>query len=68
MANGERCRHCGRQETDHEYLEGGTCIKGFASEFRHRKGCPVIDCDGDCKSAIAKARRDLERRTEKIQH
>ena len=71
MANGERCRHCGQQETDHEYPDEKTCSLGFESEFKHKPNCPVIGCNGDCSLAIREAKRAEElQRAEwnKIQH
>jgi hypothetical protein len=66
VANGELCKKCGFQQADHEEAaERLIEVKGtvrrerpcgfwtFVSEFRHRRGCPVLDCDGDCKSTIA---------------
>lgn len=64
MANGERCKMCGFQESAHilgtiEYeAEGGSAdaLCGcFVSEFPHLEECPVLGCEGDCEEAIAEA-------------
>jgi hypothetical protein len=58
MANGELCRVCGYQETEHdhpEYVSEHAKKKPcghFRSEIKHWKRCPVIDCNGDCRSTI----------------
>ena len=52
MANGELCRKCQKQETDHELYPEETC-ETFISEVRHKRNCPVLDCHGDCDAAIA---------------
>lgn len=72
MANGERCRHCGQQESDHEFPDEKTCSLGFKSEFEHKSRCPVLGCDGDCAQTIREAKRveELKQKAEwdKIQH
>jgi hypothetical protein len=56
MANGELCKHCGYQEADHDLKkarkENGKRCYRFESEFRHKRNCPVLDCDGDCEKRI----------------
>lgn len=52
MANGEDCKHCGYQETDHDLERavkpnGRRCYR-FVSVVRHKRGCPVIDSDMEC--------------------
>ena len=54
MANGELCRHCGFQETDHIYYDD-TCNK-FETEFDHHEDCPELGCDGICEETIRKKR------------
>lgn len=75
MANDERCIHCGRNETYHEFhdcfKEDGTPCPGFESEITHKDACPVLDCNGDCDATIAKQRAVDEaqmRRWDAIEH
>lgn len=62
MANGEVCKYCGYQETDHDLgrakLEGGHLCRGFVSTVKHKRGCPVLGCDGNCTAMIASRIRD----------
>lgn len=60
MANGERCRHCGQYETNHEFPDHNTCSLGFESEVNHEPKCPVIGCNGDCSQTILAAKRDAD--------
>lgn len=60
MANGERCRHCGQQESEHDFVDRKICTLGFESEFEHKPECPVLGCDGDCEKTIKAAERDEE--------
>lgn len=61
MANGEECTHCGYQETDHDLKravkENGTLCHNFVSTFKHKRGCPVIGCEGNCDQMIAESKR-----------
>lgn len=57
MANGESCKHCGYQETDHDlklaFKSSGKRCYRFVSVVRHKRGCPIIDCDGrSCEKMI----------------
>jgi hypothetical protein len=54
MANGELCKHCGDQETPHDFREYAlaTTCESFESEVTHHKKCPVIDCNGNCALTI----------------
>ena len=56
MANGERCRKCGFQETSHDLEPERTCGH-FVSEVAHKKECPVINCSGNCEETIAQAEK-----------
>ena len=57
MANGESCRHCGSQESIHDFgeatLPNGDPCAGFEGEIRHAEGCPVFGCSGNCANTIA---------------
>ena len=59
MANGECCRKCGFQESTHNCEPELTC-GSFISEVKHKKDCPVIECNGNCEEAIAQARKISE--------
>lgn len=65
MANGERCKHCGWQETDHNLQINGAC-KRFRSEVRHKPSCPVLGCDGNCDETIKLAEEPPVRRRDEI--
>ena len=68
MANGEPCRHCGKNETQHEDPEWmqETCEQGFESSIEHHPDCvgAVIGqdlmCDGDCSATIQRMAEDTE--------
>ncbi len=67
MANGELCRHCGAQETDHKYGYRENC-GDFDSVVVHNENCPILDCNGDCEKTIAAdiaKREELARSQEK---
>lgn len=71
MANGERCRYCGQQETNHEFPDQNTCSLGFESEVRHEPECQILGCDGNCSQTIREAKRAEEIQQaewNKIQH
>lgn len=71
MANGELCRHCGQQETDHESPDEKICPLGFVSEVVHDPTCPILDCNGNCSETIRSAKRTEEQQRaqwDKIQH
>jgi hypothetical protein len=56
LANSEICKYCGWQETAHDLghakLENGRECLGFVSTFKHKRGCPVLDCNGNCAATI----------------
>ncbi len=62
MANRERCKYCGYQETQHKpeideaIKPNGKRCGRFVSTFRHKRGCPKLGCDGDCDVMIMRAR------------
>ena len=65
MANGERCKHCGKQETEHAHPELGVETCGnFETSAEHHPDCPgavfgaTIMCDGDCEATIAAAENE----------
>jgi hypothetical protein len=66
MANGELCKICRHQETDHQYSDN-TCDL-FVSEVRHLGDCPIIDCDGDCEACIAQAEEEAVRSANRLNH
>jgi len=57
MANGELCKICSEQETEHE-LEAATTCRSFVSEVTHDPDCPVLGCNSDCAATVK--RRDWE--------
>jgi hypothetical protein len=66
MANCEECKHCGYQETAHEphiaraIRPNGKRCYNFVSTFKHKRGCPVLDCNGNCAATITRAKFELE--------
>ena len=52
MANGERCKTCRKNETEHEVSPDETCGL-FESEVTHKQDCPILECNGDCDATIA---------------
>jgi len=68
MANGEVCKHCGCQETDHDpdmpdarraKLENGNLCRRFVSTVHHKRGCPETGCNGkNCDAMITKKKYD----------
>ena len=70
MANGELCKHCGRQETDHilgkAQKENGKKCRRFVSEFKHKRTCPVLDCSGDCDARIRQQKAEDETQFDRV--
>lgn len=64
MANNEPCKHCGCVEALHDIGEARDAknrpCKGFVSAVKHKRGCPIIGCFGDCEASIKRARDDEE--------
>lgn len=72
MANGELCRYCRKQETEHvlgeAFLEeNGTPCPEFVSEVEHKENCPILGCDGNCDATIQRERENLELKYGKIE-
>lgn len=72
MANGERCKKCGYQESAHNLGEAvvapGIFCEHFESEVEHLEDCPTIDCDGDCEVFIERIAARQKRDWDKIEH
>jgi hypothetical protein len=64
MANGEVCKHCNYQETDHNLgkarAENDEPCTDFESTFEHKPECSVLGCNGNCDAMIARQRREEE--------